>query len=231
MISSVNIPEYSRPGFGWTHNPREGESVRIIHSDIQIMDDFPSIAPSQFAYSFLYEQKQINDEFDKENYTCMLTRTLKTAMYSYFYEQLDSKHSAQFEELKTTKCSNNRSLQWDLMLIKPNVSFKLHAHPNIELIHVIQGTIHEYRRIGDPIKTKFEITDKFGPNLRDVQDNVFIHREVKAVPLLSSEMTEDKLSTSILINECGSIHLSFTRDDVSLNISYQMQYSLCIYVL
>ena len=41
--------------------------------------------------------------------------------------------------------SNDRNLKWNIMNIFPNVQFQLHAHPNIEVIWVVRGAIHEYR--------------------------------------------------------------------------------------
>ena len=41
--------------------------------------------------------------------------------------------------------SNGRVLKWNIMSIAPNVQFQLHAHPNLELIWVVSGAMHEYR--------------------------------------------------------------------------------------
>ena len=49
-------------------------------------------------------------------------------------------------EFLTTGKSNDRHLFWEIMKIAPNTSFSLHAHPNIEMIYVIEGAIYEYRK-------------------------------------------------------------------------------------
>lgn len=41
--------------------------------------------------------------------------------------------------------SNGRELKWNIMSIAPNEQFQLHAHPNLELIWVLGGAMHEYR--------------------------------------------------------------------------------------
>ena len=41
--------------------------------------------------------------------------------------------------------SNGRELKWNIMSIAPNEQFQLHAHPNLELIWVVRGAMHEYR--------------------------------------------------------------------------------------
>ena len=102
------------------------------------------------------------------------------------------------DEFLSTGLSGNRFLRWDVMKIAPNTSFSLHAHPNIELIYVISGTIFEIRRTGVPVKRDFSISEIHGPDL-STDEARFILRSTT--------------SDNILINEKGSIHLTFTQEN------------------
>jgi len=67
---------------------------------------------------------------------------IKDSLAKYFEKTCTNDDLKEFFD---TGLSNNRRLRWDIMYIAPNTSFKLHAHPNIELIYVIDGAIHEHR--------------------------------------------------------------------------------------
>jgi hypothetical protein len=102
--------------------------------------------------------------------------------------------------------SNNRQMEWSLMLCPPGVQFQLHAHPNIELIYCLRGALYEVRMDGLPISRCFEKSD--GADGGD---------EAKA-KVAGPELTYIQRSWSFgtlkasqwLVNEVGSIHKSFT---------------------
>ena len=137
------------------------------------------------------------------------------------------------------------------MYIPANLSFNLHAHPNIEIIWVLSGTIHEYRLVNNTNPTDFvqvrfqslvhhiitylsylllnpqqylaEREDKTspsikGPNLANVSDLQFVYNSVSAIPEteLTPEISMERLRSAFIINEIGSIHLSFTRDEETI---------------
>jgi hypothetical protein len=101
--------------------------------------------------------------------------------------------------------SNQRQLQWSVMTCPSGVQFQLHAHPNIELIYCIRGSLHEIRMNGAPFTRTFEErrnnleinTDNSvtGPNL------TYLKRSWSFATLNASQW---------LVNEIGSIHKSFT---------------------
>jgi hypothetical protein len=101
--------------------------------------------------------------------------------------------------------SNNRQMEWSVMSCPPGVQFQLHAHPNIELIYCIRGTLYEIRMNGPPITRRFEkcrlenecetMTKCVGPEL------TYIQRSWSFGTLKASQW---------LVNEVGSIHKSFT---------------------
>jgi hypothetical protein len=100
--------------------------------------------------------------------------------------------------------SNNRQMEWSLMLCPPGVQFQLHAHPNIELIYCLRGALYEVRMDGPPISRRFE---KLGGGENETTRNV-----------AGPELTYSQRSWSFgtlkasqwLVNEVGSIHKSFT---------------------
>ena len=102
--------------------------------------------------------------------------------------------------------SNRRALQWSGMTCPPGSQFRLHAHPNLELVYCSRGALHEVRMLGEPLTKQFErdydanSTDNEGaqlkgPNLTDLQ------RPWKFATLPAGRW---------LVNEVGSIHKSFT---------------------
>lgn len=135
---------------------------------------------------------------------------------------------ADLDEFTSTGRSNGRAMKWHLMRIAPNTSFKLHAHPNIELIYVIRGTMHEIRLHDSQIPRRvFAVDEKEGPPLDgDIAEPLrFRHRSTSSVPnsvpssgdgSKDSESTKDDhlySQSRFLINERGSIHLTYTLDD------------------
>ncbi|GAX20333.1 hypothetical protein FisN_9Hh042 [Fistulifera solaris] len=103
-------------------------------------------------------------------------------------------------ELLTTGKSNQRQLQWTLMDCAPGCQFRLHAHPNIELVYCLEGALHEIRMEGLPFTTSFD-SDGSG-------EGVLIG---PSVTQLQRPWTFGTLQQGTwLVNEVGSIHKSFT---------------------
>ena len=95
-----------------------------------------------------------------------------------------------------TGLSNGRSLRLSVMAIKPNDWFCVHAHPNIELMQTLVGTLHEVR-CGDP------------PTLPDGDEG----------PDLRSSLTWEAGTVpagDFVVNAVGSVHQSFTAGDGAL---------------
>lgn len=94
--------------------------------------------------------------------------------------------------------SNQHTLQWSAMNCQPGTQFKLHAHPNLELVYCGQGALHEIRMEGEPLTKEFERDDESvlkGPNLTALQ------RPWRFATLPAGRW---------LVNEVGSIHKSFS---------------------
>lgn len=102
--------------------------------------------------------------------------------------------------LRSNGLSNDRKLEWALMDCVPGCQFRLHAHPNVELVYCVKGELHEIRMNGDPWTKSFQKHRKdtsqvIGPSLLDCQ------RPWRFGTLKAGEW---------LVNEIGSIHKSFT---------------------
>jgi len=135
----------------------------------------------------------------------LATNGVQQAMDSYFSsKQLLS----QYEELVTTKTSNGMPLKWDAMVIPPNLQFRLHSHKNVECIKVIRGAMHEFR-------------------LKDTEVASFAHdsftderKEANLTKMRESEFEYKVCRWSdpnpFIVNEVGSCHLSFTKEDGAL---------------
>jgi len=103
--------------------------------------------------------------------------------------------SADFETLNNSSTSNGRSLHWTYMEIPSKNVFELHAHPSVEVVKCIKGSLHEIRAA---VVASIAPSQTAGPNLRDVNTNW----EKKT--LNAGEW---------LVNEPGSIHKSYTADE------------------
>eukprot|EP00934_Nitzschia_sp_Nitz4_P004427 Nitzschia sp. Nitz4//scaffold135_size62275//6003//6848//NITZ4_006344-RA/size62275-processed-gene-0.17-mRNA-1//1//CDS//3329535545//4417//frame0 len=96
--------------------------------------------------------------------------------------------------------SNNRVLQWAVMDCAAGCQFRLHAHPNIELVYCVKGELHEIRMDGEPFVKDFakhpeDETQVVGPSLTTCK------RPWKFQTIRKGDW---------LVNEVGSIHKSFT---------------------
>ena len=116
---------------------------------------------------------------------------------------VDSDNISDYNEWKSKGTSNSRQLSLSLMFIEPNLSFQLHAHPNIECIKVLKGIIHEIRlKASYIVKREFDIDDHDGPDLYSMCG-------------LCNDSFEYRSTTTNnhIVNEKGSIHQSFTKED------------------
>lgn len=99
------------------------------------------------------------------------------------------------EFLQTSK-SCGRQLEWSVMEIPAALQFKLHAHPNLELVYCARGALHEVRMSGEPFLRKFDASREIqGPDLSHLNRSWYFDT------LHQGEW---------LVNEVGSIHKSFT---------------------
>lgn len=171
--------ELSIPGFGWT-TMSATKTQRSVKMD-----------PKGFAF---------DAGINKQRLTDLLGPTMPS---DDFYEKCmqmlkDDLSPGDFQELVDSNgTSCGRSMRFDVMRISPNTSFKLHAHPNLEIIFVVKGAMHEYRFQG-PNLPKDQLKD-LKSCVPDLPGEKFALRRVA--------------EGSFLINQPGSVHLSFTRDD------------------
>lgn len=99
--------------------------------------------------------------------------------------------------------SNNRQLKWSTMDCPAGAQFKLHAHPNLELVYCVRGELHEVRMKGEPLTKDFEkVPTENGDDTK-----------VKGPDLSSLKRPwyfDTMFAGEWLVNEVGSIHKSFT---------------------
>lgn len=163
-----------------------------MHPETYVVEpeNFPGDAPAKLLELVGSQYPEINN---------LIVEVLEDYSYSnpVFADEL--------REFRETGKSNGRSMKWHLMKIEPNTSFKLHAHPNIELIYVIRGTMNEIRLSNPAPKREFSPEESFGPPLSDpAMKLAFIHRSTGG---------DSEPSDRFLVNEKGSIHLTYTTDD------------------
>ena len=137
-MASSNI---SDPGYGWTTIKRKElvvleEGGRAV-TDLDVIEGFPTNFPAEFIRKFC-----LNSGFSCRLNSQKFSMAINDVLRSYFSS---SPFEEEYIEFQSSGKSNGRQMKWDIMNIQPNTSFRLHAHPNIEIIYVIQGAIHEYR--------------------------------------------------------------------------------------
>jgi hypothetical protein len=180
----------SVPGFGWT-TPAPGKVT--VHPESHIVDpaSFPGDAPGRLLALVDFACPNINQ---------LVTSALKR------HGDGSPTFDEELREFLDSGKSNGRTMKWHLMKIAPNVSFSLHAHPNIELIYVFRGTMNELRLDNSPPKRSFDPDESAGPSLSEPgMQLTFSHRQTNS----SASEPVDRF----LVNEKGSVHLSYTTEE------------------
>lgn len=183
--------EWSKPGFGWTSSRSvveviSGPELQVSRGTI-VLDVAHSLNEKSTAKALLNAEQM-----------------------KWFEQRLQEAMSRlkphEIEELQTTAKSNKRILKWDIMVIPKNTKFSLHAHPNIELIYIVSGTMHEYRYV--PADMDHDVTTvdfpESGGKLHGPSMTSVLHHQFKHTSVHTNE---------VIVNSIGSIHLSYTKED------------------
>ena len=194
------------PGFGWT-TPSASRVIlhpRTVFIDAEYGDFVSSSIPAELV-NLVSPSDTVNPQF--------FAAAIGESLAGYFGTSDVLKE--ELEEFYSEGKSNDRVMRWHLMKIAPNTSFRLHAHQNIELIYVIKGTMHEIRLASEAPKRIFPVEEKDGPNLSDPKLSLKFTRRHTTAPINneSAVSSADFYKSGFLINEKGSIHMSYTMDD------------------
>ena len=133
--------------------------------------------------------------------------------------QEQQRHQSEWTAFALTGRSNGRAMQYIRMCIPPSCSFPLHAHPNVECIYVVHGTLYEKRLVW----THSHDDDPMHELVGDDDDTNGVGRllnpSVTEYPLDLSQYPESLFVSrsfgqgQVLLNEIGSIHRSYTQED------------------
>ena len=156
------------------------------------------------------------------------TATATSTISSSFSSKARPHHYDLLELLSEGK-SNGRNLRWALMKCPPGCQFRLHAHPNIELVYCLQGELHEVRMEGPPVErssmmlveSKQERQEEGQPSSSSSSTTSSSSKTTNTnrnLTILGPNITDLKRPWHFhtlhagqwLVNECGSIHKSFT---------------------
>ncbi len=194
----------SIPGFGWS-NSAVYKSVEIYNGEG--IDPAPSAEMVSFVNEIL--QKYNENEFKIINREEFID-SMKQKMAKYFAP-------SELASLYSTGTSNGKKLKVCMMRIAPNTAFKLHAHPNIEVIYCLKGCIREYRLVGSPLNITEDRQVLDSNDLFTLKNGrCFEYRACcSSSCILKSEDKGNKcqIMGPFLFNETGSMHLSFTGDE------------------
>lgn len=187
----------SIPGFGWTTNP-PNSVILCPGGQLVPLPEEGEEFPSSFAHSFL--TSSLKDDginlVSAEELSKMITYNMK--------ERLPA---TELDEFLLTRLSNGTRMKWDIMRIRKNVAFRLHIHSTIECIYVVKGSISEHRKIGVPIAiTEFEKI-----NEASAADTSTFTRKVPVTTDMFCTRTVKQ--GEFIVNEIGSMHLSYTEEE------------------
>ena len=195
----------SIPGFGWSHLGASHKCVEIYNSEG--VGPIPSTEMVSFINGIL---EKYNENECKIVNSDEFIDSMGQKMAKYFAPH-------ELTSLYSTGTSNGKKLKVCMMRIAPNTAFKLHAHPNIEIIYCLKGCIREYRLVGSPLN----LADN--RQVLDSNDLVTLNNgrcfEYRACCsssyILKYKDKGDKcqIMGPFLFNETGSMHLSFTADE------------------
>lgn len=180
-------PELSEPGFGWASS-----KVTASKRDKVVLDSR--------GFEFSIEPGVNADKL------CTLmdvdSSTAETQYQEMMSKLCEGVSPSDFQDVTASGASCGRRLRIDLMTIEPNVSFSLHSHPNCECIAVATGEIFEYR-----------LTDaEIGPSTRaQLTASVDECAKVDLTSHLSHFTLQSAAAGGYIVNQPGSVHLSFTR--------------------
>jgi len=187
-----------KPGFGWASSPpgRRRDVFTLLRGEEFVVGEEPSVA-GRLLNRLLEEEAIVDVVAFGEQWQAALSDGLQD-------------HQEELAELLSTSTSNGRQIRWDVMKIGGNVSFSLHAHPNVELIYVVKGAIHEYRYTAVSPKTIFDPNDDEGPDLSSPAVSSTATNSSISLPLFVHQSVS---AGGFIVNNKGSIHLSFTKED------------------
>lgn len=182
--------ELSIPGFGWATN---GTSSTTSARGKVTLD------PRGFVFDAATNRENLEKLLGESGSLSGTAPPREVISYAEVLSSLQAEVSeSDYRELMSTNgTSCGQRMRFDVMSISPNTSFKLHAHPNVECIVVLKGAMHEYRYQGTNL-TRERLLDLSSVQA-DLPASLFTLRTVTA--------------PASLVNQPGSVHLSFTRDD------------------
>ena len=110
-----------------------------------------------------------------------------------------NRNTNEWKEAIETNKSCKRPLFWKVITIPPYTKFSLHAHPNIEYDYVAEGTLYEIRSKHNIYKSDYCNNNPIGPDISNLSKNDFIF--------------DKTIKNTALINDKGSVHLSYTKSE------------------
>eukprot|EP00746_Dinoflagellata_sp_MGD_P152220 gnl/MRDRNA2_/MRDRNA2_83516_c0_seq1.p1 gnl/MRDRNA2_/MRDRNA2_83516_c0~~gnl/MRDRNA2_/MRDRNA2_83516_c0_seq1.p1 ORF type:complete len:288 (-),score=58.11 gnl/MRDRNA2_/MRDRNA2_83516_c0_seq1:272-1135(-) len=116
----------------------------------------------------------------------------------------------ELQEWLQTGLSNGRPLKLQLMGLPPNMSFPVHAHPNIEMMFELAGSLSEVRLMNKVVSREFEKSNDgsaLGPDLVELKKK----QDAEGTPLFwqKNKMPKGRFMANLI----GSVHQSFTGED------------------
>merc|ERR1711990_1373155 len=110
------------------------------------------------------------------------------------------------QEFMATGASNSSPCEFVALRIPPRTSFFVHAHPGIELVYLLRGSMHEIR-LESPAHIDRACTSPYAPYTLCDPSYRFSRGEFHAQ------------GGRWIANEVGSVHQSFTEEEECLMIA------------
>ena len=179
-----------------------------------------------------------SEAFDKAWLDGMHELFLEKLQQQNKYGSITQSDRTELHDFLETGLSNGRQLILQIMICPPGKCFQIHAHPNIESMLTLNGSLHELRSIGPPIeppsyyyckpppqqptaiKEKNQMSDE--SKEKDVcgSESEINTKKVKSIdgPSIPFTTLFEKKATvtgQLIVNEIGSVHQSYTVGDIN----------------
>jgi len=119
--------------------------------------------------------------------------TFRNRMSSFFNNK---KNNNQWKELIKTNKSCNRNLYWQVIYVPPYHFMHIHAHVTVEYDYVAEGEIYQIR-CKNEYNSNYYLKNLKGPDISKLSKNDFF--------------LDKTTKNNAIINDIGSIHISFTK--------------------
>jgi hypothetical protein len=201
---------WSIPGFGWTSSLDSVEVHPLGSLQISRRSDDDGVQHIDFQNVCQLLREKVPTGFMSESQLENFPSAAQAAA------EQGLSQAAIKEIIESGGRSNNRQLTWNIMLIPKHKRFHLHAHPNVELIYCVKGTLYEHRLLNngtEGVESSLQVDPvdpTIGPDLAQYTKCSGL-KNSSGCDTSTLRFSKRSLQTgTFLVNPTHSIHLSYS---------------------